>query len=114
MLGMFICVCVFAVFATCGVKMSPHYIDNWSLNSILTRIAEDPLNGTKSKAEIRKAIERQWITNRVEVIQPKDVKVTETEGLIIMDVSYEVRQPIMYNVDAVIKFENMHYEIPKR
>lgn len=114
LLGIFICICVFAVFATCGVKMTPHYIDNYALHSILSRIAEDPLSGTKSKAQIRTAIERQFITNRVSVVKPKEIKITDTEGLILMDVSYEVRQELMYNVDVVMKFNDMHYEIPKR
>jgi hypothetical protein len=40
------------------------------------------------------------------------LQVTQKEGVLYFDLVYEVRVPMFYNVDALVKFEE-HYEAVK-
>ena len=58
----------------------------------------------KSPAEIRKLLKRRFDVNDVEHVGKNDVKIKKEGGILRVTVDYEVRVPIMWNVDAVTKF----------
>lgn len=114
MLGWVAVIGLAVLFGTVMARLMPVYIDNMTVNSVLQAVAADPEAGKKSPGQLRSEISRHFTTNRVEVIKPIDIKFNYERSVITMDASYEVRTHLLYNVDAVVVFDDMIYEIPRR
>lgn len=97
----------------CAFRLVPIYLDHITIRQVVKNAAEDPESRKMTAAEIRKSMQGAFLTNRIETIKLKDIKFKTERGLITMDASYEVRVPLIYNIDAVVKFDNLVYEIPR-
>ncbi len=113
MIGMMIVVIVLGTLGITLVKLLPIYIDNWTLRSVVSQVVEDKSGTTTSPAQVRSALAKQFKTNRIDTIKLSEIEIKSQGGLIVLDVSYEKRVSIMFNVDAVVKFEELLYEIPR-
>jgi hypothetical protein len=97
-------------FGTCAVKLLPVYLQGWNINSTISKVVNSgDLNG-KSPAAIRSKIGKLLDVNRIEGITAKDIKITREKGYTTIDATYEERMPLMYNIDVVIKFDNLVFE----
>ena len=105
---------VAGLLGVCAFRLLPVYLDHMTIRQVVKNAATDPASRDMSASEIRHSMQGAFITNRIETIKLKDIKFTTDRSMIIMDASYEVRVPLIYNVDAVVKFENLVYEIPRR
>lgn len=104
---------------TIGVKLAPKYITNFTVESTVESLRNEPEIAAKSITEMRFAIERKFDVNRIEVIQAvcrdKDrpcLKIEKSTTKVIIDANYEARVHMMGNVDAVVVFGNNRIEIP--
>ncbi|WP_372747793.1 DUF4845 domain-containing protein [Litorivivens sp.] len=104
---------VAALLGLCTFRLAPIYLDHITIRQIVKNAAEDPDRRGMTASEIRKSMQGAFITNRVETIQLRDIKFTSERNVIIMDARYEVRVPLLYNIDAVVKFDNLLFEIPR-
>jgi hypothetical protein len=102
---------VVAIFVTCAVKIIPLYLDAWTARTAIENVVAKQREKTESIRAIRSAISRQFIANRVEVVKIKKVKINKTKGKIVIDANYEKREPLFYNIDVVVKFDNLVFEI---
>jgi hypothetical protein len=102
---------VVAIFVTCAVKIIPLYMDAWTAKTAIENVVEKQREKTGSVREIRSSISRQFNANRVEVLKAKKLKITKTKGKIVIDANYEKREPLFYNIDVVVKFDDLTFEI---
>jgi hypothetical protein len=102
---------VVAIFVTCAVKIMPLYLDAWTARTAIENVVAKQREKTESIRAIRSAISRQFIANRVEVVKIKKVKINKTKGKIVIDANYEKREPLFYNIDVVVKFDDLVFEI---
>ncbi|MBD2858579.1 DUF4845 domain-containing protein [Spongiibacter sp. KMU-158] len=114
LVGILIIVAVMGTLGVSSVRLAPVYIDNWSLNNILKQVVEAQNNTETSPAQVRTAISKQFTTNRVETIKVSDITIQPDGNVILVDASYEKRVPLLFNIDAVVKFEEVRYEIQRR
>jgi len=98
----------------CVFRLLPVYLDHVSIRQVVKNAATDPASRDMTANEIRRSMQGAFLTNRIETIKLQDIKFTTDRSLIVMDASYEVRVPLIYNIDAVVKFEDLVYEIPRR
>ncbi len=98
----------------CALRLVPIYLDHMTIRQVVKNAALDPESQKMTAAEIRKSMQGAFITNRIETIDLRDIKFKTERNVIIMDASYEVRVPLIYNIDAVVKFDNLVYEITRR
>lgn len=114
MLAWMAIIAVAVLLGTMTARLLPVYIDNMTVKSVLQAIAADPESGSKTPGQLRSEISRHFITNRIEVIKPINIKFKYERSVITMDASYEVRVGLLYNIDAVVVFDDMVFEIPRR
>lgn len=107
-------IAVAGLLGLCAFRLVPIYIDHLTINKVLQNAATDPASGEMTAAQIRQSMQGAFLTNRIETINLKDIKFTTERGLIVMDASYEVRVPLIYNIDAVVVFDNLVFDIPRR
>ena len=98
----------------CAFRLVPIYLDHMTIRQVVKNAAFDPASKEMTASEIRKSMQGAFITNRIDTIDLKDIKFKTERNVIIMDASYEVRVPLIYNIDAVVKFDNLVYEITRR
>jgi hypothetical protein len=98
----------------CAFRLVPIYLDHITIRQVVKNAALDPASQEMTASEIRKSMQGAFLTNRIETIDLRDIKFKTERNVIIMDARYEVRVPLIYNIDAVVKFDNLVYEITRR
>lgn len=111
LIGNVLLVSLIIFFATVAVRLGPTYVDNWSLDRVLSSLAEEAAAKEMTPFEVREKMQRLFITNRIETLSTKEIKINREKRKLVIDARYEKRVPLMANVDAVVRFEDMVYEI---
>jgi hypothetical protein len=101
------------IFATAAVKLAPIYLDYWTLSRIITDIVEEERSSDATPAGIRRELSSRFITNRVESISLRDIKISTDKKGVLIDARYEKRTPVMFNVDAVVRFDEAIFLVPR-
>jgi hypothetical protein len=83
----------------------------------LTRIINDVVTEDRDEdptpAGIRRDLSSRFITNRVEAISLRDIKIGNDKKGVVIDARYEKRTPIMFNIDAVVRFDEALFVVPR-
>lgn len=104
LLGFVIVLAVVGVFAYVGMKLFPMYSEYYSVKSSLKGLANEPGIANESPQKIRDLFFRRLYVNYSENVQEENVKVKRVDAGWQVDVNYEVRRPMVGNIDVVGKF----------
>lgn len=92
---------------TCLFRMVPAYVDNRYIQQGLMSLAEEGQRIEElSPEEIRRRIGRFFQMNNVRSQSEKSVEVERRQDNTVVTMNYEVRVPIIYNIDVVMTFNN--------
>lgn len=108
-LSMLAILLVAVFFGTCAIKMSPAIIEYSTVQRTTESVVEMATEKKMSNAEIRAAFSKRFQVNMTDVIGIKDIEITRKDGKTTINANYEVRVPLMFNIDVVMKFENLVY-----
>ncbi len=103
-IGWLLMLALIAFFAILVLRLTPNYLEYFKVASSLESLAGEPGIGQKPPAEVRKLLLRRFDINDVEHVDKKDIKISRENGKMKVSVTYEVRVPILGNVDAVTSF----------
>ena len=93
-----------AVFvAYIGIKLVPIYLNYYSVVDAMNDLADEPNAANLSEAQIRQSMQRRLTVNYVRDLSPESFQVVRGNGVMLI-VEYEVREPLIGNVDAVVSF----------
>ncbi len=90
---------------TLALRLGPRYMEFQTIDTVLTGMKTQDVHGMR-KAEIRETLKKRFQINSINdlnVSQIMDIERTRATTTIAVD--YEVREPMAYNVDAVVKFK---------
>lgn len=96
----------------CLIKLAPVYVDHWTIREAFTSVQEEIRPDKATKKEIHAMLDRRFTVNRIEQITTKDIQVVREKTRLLVKAPYEVRVPLLLNVDAVIKFAETGFEVP--
>ena len=113
LLGMLCILLMLGFFAMCIIRMLPPYLEYLSVKDIISRIAMEPETADDSASDIRRKIANIFNTNQIYLLDPKDVEVFSKRGYTYIDANYEVRLPVMWRIDSVMKFDDLLYQVGK-
>ena len=95
-----------AFFVLIAVTLWPVYMENFSVNSHLDRLAQDQSAKSMTKVEIYKTLEKRFGIDDIKNVKREDIIVTGEPGQgYDVEVEYEVRKPFLGNIDLVIYFD---------
>ncbi|MCW8126351.1 DUF4845 domain-containing protein [Microbulbifer halophilus] len=97
-------VAIFGFILTCASKMGPAYIDAYYVDEGLRDLSENPGLRDMSRGEIKKELDRFFLINNVRGEPTESVRILRGADSMLVSVDYELRQPLFYNVDVVMKF----------
>lgn len=104
LLGFIIVVVVVGMFALVGMRLFPIYSEYYNVVGAMENLKNQPEIATKSPSQIKELFFRRLYVNYVESVERKNVLVSRTGGLHIR-VKYEVRRPMVGNLDVVASFD---------
>ena len=105
LLGFILILAVAGVFIYVGMKVVPMYSEYYSVKESLKGLSLEPGINNASPDHIRAAFFRRLYVNYSENVKESDVKIERMEGGWKMKVKYEVRRPLISNLDVVGNFE---------
>jgi hypothetical protein len=105
LIGFIITLAVVGVFVYMGMKTIPMYSEFYAVKQALNGLATEPGVTDKDPAKIKDLFFRRLYISYADNIKAEHVKVVRKEAGYLMTVEYEVRKPLIANLDVVGKFK---------
>ncbi|SEK75311.1 protein of unknown function [Pseudoxanthomonas sp. GM95] len=105
LIGFLIVLSVVGFAAYVGMKLFPMYEEYYSLKMAAKGLADEPGSASMDPAKLQDLLFRRLDINYSESVKPQDVKFKRIDAGWNMHVQYEVRKPLVGNLDVVGKFE---------
>jgi hypothetical protein len=100
-----ILVALFGMIILAALRVAPAYIDDSTIVNTINGMAERGELADMSLADVRSNLMRTLNTNRVN-FDANNVVLTKEGGMDYIDVNYESRKPLFYNIEAVVVFQH--------
>jgi hypothetical protein len=105
LLGFIAILAVAGIFIYVGMKVIPMYSEYYSVKQSLKGLSLEPGINNAAPDHIRASFFRRLYVNYSENVKPENIKIERMEGGWKMTVKYEVRKPLISNLDVVGNFE---------
>jgi len=99
-------------FVLLALRMTPSYLESFTIYSAMESLQEEPGMANNTPQDIRKMLGKRFDINDVKSITAKDVDVENLGNAFLVSVDYEVRMPVLGNVDVVMTFAK-EVEVPR-
>ena len=97
---------VVAAVITFALRLGPHYMNHRTVVSIVTGLGTNSVHQME-KRQIRELLKKRFKINTLyDLDATKIVVIDRTKKHTKLVLDYEVREPMVYNVDAVLKFKD--------
>jgi hypothetical protein len=104
LIGFIIVLGVVGLFAYIGMKLVPMYSEYYAVKQALKGLQQEPGIANRDPGKIQDLFFRRLYISYAENVKPENVKIKRIDRGWQMDVNYEVRKPIIANLDVVGKF----------
>ncbi len=104
LIGFIIVLSVVIFVSFLGMKIMPLYMEYFSVVKALEGVAEERGSARLSPYELRVKVLNRLYVSYSENVKESDITVTRGNG-VHLRVAYEVRQPVMGNLDVVAIFD---------
>jgi hypothetical protein len=104
LIGFILVLAVAGVFIYMGMKLIPMYSEYYSVKQAMDGLAQEGA-GAYDAAKVKDLFFRRLYTSYSENVKPENVKLVRKDSGWLMTVSYEVRRPLISNIDVVGRFE---------
>ena len=106
MLGILVLVVVVGGWVYAGIRLVPKYLEYMRVASTLEKVRDEfDSNPGSTEFMLRKAIERHFDIDMVEVIRPSDIEITKDGGSFNMRAFYDDTVPLAGNVSFLVEFD---------
>lgn len=92
-------------------KLIPVYFSHFKIEAALNNLKTDARAEGATDREIKELILKKLDVDDVDFIKEKDIVITKGPAGRTVAIDYEVRVPMVANVDAVVKFEKNSVEL---
>ena len=104
LIGFVMVLALLGFFAYVGMKLFPVYGEYYSVVQAMKGVQSEAGVAQMSPAKIEDLLFRRFYISYVESVKPENVRVLRKDGL-VLHVKYEVRRPLIYNLDFVASFD---------
>lgn len=102
-----IIVAMFGIFLTAALKIAPAYMDNNVVTNTMDGIVANNDMGEMDIDDIRDSLMKTLSINNVK-LSGDAIKLVQEGGKQFVDINYETRIPLFYNISAVVSFTNRY------
>ena len=104
LIGFVIVLGLVGFFAYIAMKLVPMYSEFYAVKQAIKGLQQEPGIANRDPAKIQDLFFRRLYISYAENVKPEHVKIERVDGGWNMRVDYEVRKPLMANLDVVGKF----------
>lgn len=104
LIGFVLVLAVAGVFIYMGMKLIPMYSEYYAVKQAMEGMSQESGMATSDAAKVKDAFFRRLYTSYAENVKPEDVKLVRKDAGWLMTVEYEVRRPLIANIDVVGHF----------
>jgi Domain of unknown function (DUF4845) len=107
LIGFIMVLAVAGFFIFLAMRLVPVYVEYYSVVKNVKAICKEPDAPKASIDEMRKKLALRFVIDYVENFDPrKNMKMVREGETKTLNIVYEVRKPLIYNLDFVAKFEH--------
>lgn len=104
LLGFLMVLGVVGFFAFIFMKLFPVYSEYYSVAQSMEAVQLEPGVATMPPERIRILLDKRFNISYVESVKPENITIKREKGYNLR-IAYEVRRPLLYNLDFVAKFD---------
>jgi len=106
MLGILVLVVVVGAWVYAGIRMAPKYLEYMRVASTLEQVRDEyDSNPGTTEFMLRKAVERRFDIEMVEVITSNDIEIKKDGAMFTMRAAYDDTVPLAGNVSFLLEFD---------
>lgn len=105
LLGFLVVLIVVGFFAFIAMRLFPVYQEYYGVVTSMKGVAGEPGSATMDPARIRDLLGRRFYISYVENVKPENIKIIRGADGNKLNVKYEVRRDLLYNLDFVASFD---------
>ena len=107
MWGMMIVIALIVFFTLLTLKLLPPYLENAKVHAALKSLSRQPGIGAAPPEELMSMLQKRFdVEDITRVDLRKDLKIEAKNKVKTIRVSYETRVPLVYNISALLEFNN--------
>jgi hypothetical protein len=107
LLGLLLIAIMVGFFVMSAIRIAPGYIEYLSIRDTVIRIAEEYDDDVDTMSDVRRKLASYFNTNQIKAIDAQAVVLSREDGELIIDASYEDRIPLVWRIDAVVKYDDL-------
>lgn len=88
-----------------GAKLFPMYTEFMAVKAAMVQVQNTPGSARLAPDQVWKILDRTFYTSYVESVKRTDMQLIRQNGYFLR-IAYEVRKPLVYNLDVVAKFDH--------
>jgi hypothetical protein len=112
--GIALNVLIFGAFLVVVLRVTPLYVEYLTVKDVISRAGAEYDPSKQGLGDIRTHIRKLLNTSQIYVITADDVEIVREKGKVVIDANYEVRFPLVWIIDGVMKFEDLRVEVDGR
>ena len=106
LLGILVLVVVVGAWVYSGIRLLPKYLEYMKVAATLEKVRDEFSNNPEStEFMLRKAVERHFNIEMVDVISDKDIEIKRDGQMFIMRAAYTDTVPLVANVSFLVEFD---------
>lgn len=106
MLGILVIVVVVGAWLYAGIRLTPKYLEYMRIAATLEKVRDEfSSNPGTTEFMLRKAVERHFDIDMVEIITSNDIEIDKEGAVFFMTAAYEDTVPLAGNVSFLVEFD---------
>jgi len=107
MWGITIVIALIVFFTLLTLKLLPPYMENAKVQSVLKNLSKQPGIGAAPPEELMTMLQKRFDVEDISRVDlRKDLKIEAKNKVKTIRVSYETRVPLVYNISALLEFND--------
>lgn len=107
LIGFIIVLAIVAFFGYIGMRLFPIYSEYYSAVSDLKKVAQQAGASQLTLGQVREQVDKYFYISYVQNVNPKtDITIIEDGNGRSVNLAYEVRKPLIYNLEVVAMFDH--------
>ncbi len=106
LIGFVVVLAVVGFFAFMAMRLFPVYAEYYSVTQAMKAVQNEPGVASWEAPRVRDALYRHFQISYVDSVKAEHIKVTRQSTGKKLQIAYEVRRPLAYNLDFVAKFDH--------
>ena len=105
LLGFIVVLAIVGFFAFIIMRLFPVYSEYYGVLQAMKAMQTEPGIAAKTPEQIKEMIGRKFYISYVTSVKKNNIRLTRKDGGYVMNVKYEVRGPLLYNLEYVATFD---------